>query len=193
VFEAYDFTDPGVGTYKLVPDSSFYVVDEQGEIGVVHADITEPYTAQVDGPTLAVARADGPSARGLTKRAPYVGCSPARRAIIVRAAAAAEVYARNGKAYLTTQTTSTPRFTTWFGVFAAARRAIVLDHFTKIDSNTFSSFTYDCTCTRPSTFAFVYPATSVVISSLFFLLRDSDTTDLASERSISVMPSGGLI
>jgi len=192
VFEAYNFTDPGVGTYKLVPDSAFYVVDEKDEVGVIHADIAEPYTAQVDGPTLAVARADELSSRGLTKRASYVGCSAARQTVIARAIARAEVYASEAEAYLTTHRTSTPRFTTWFGTFAAARHAIVLSHFTSIDSNNFSSFTYDCTCTRASTFAFVYPAKSVFLP-FYFLLRDSDVAVLASEGFISVVPSGALL
>jgi len=171
VFEAYNFTDPGVGTYNLVPDSGFYFVDEKDEIGVIHADIVKSYSAQVDGPTLAVARADEPADEGLTKRAFYVGCSIPRRSIIGRAAASAEIYARNAKSYLTVRRTATPRFTTWFGRFTPAHRATVLDHFNRIDANTFSSFTYDCTCTRPSTYAFVYANTSVVFSTFRFESR----------------------
>ena len=171
VFEAYNFTDPGVGTYNLVPDSGFYFVDEKDEIGVIHADIVKPYSAQVDGPTLAIARADEPASEGLTKRAFYVGCPAPRRLIISRAAASAEIYARNARIYLAIRRIATPRFTTWFGRFTLAHRATVLDHFNRIDANTFSSFTYDCTCTRPSTYAFVYANTSVVLSTFLFESR----------------------
>ena len=171
VFEAYNFTDSGVGSYNLVPDSGFYFVDEKDEVGVIHADIAKSYTAQVDGPTLAVARADEPASEGLTKRASYVGCPNPRRLILRRAAASAEIYARNAKSYLTIRRGSTPRFTTWFGRFTPAHRATVLDHFNRIDANTFSQFTYDCTCTRPSTYAFVFANTSVVLPTFHFESR----------------------
>jgi len=174
VFEAYNFTDSGVGSYNLVPDSGFYFVDEKDEVGVIHADIAKSYTAQVDGPTLAVARADEPASDGLTKRASYVGCPNPRRLILRRAAASAEIYARNAKSYLTIRRGSTPRFTTWFGRFTPAHRATVLDHFNRIDANTFSQFTYDCTCTRPSTYAFVFANTSVVLSTFHFESRSHD-------------------
>jgi len=156
VFEAYNFTDPGVGSYNFVPDSSFYFVDEKHEIGVVQA-ISNAYTAEVDGPTLAVAHSDEHSSGNLSKRAVFVGCTARMRSTILVAAAYAEVYAANAKAYLTTHTTSTPRFTSWFGTFTPAHRATVLSHFTGIDANIFSTYTYDCTCTLTGYYAYVYP------------------------------------
>jgi len=154
VFEAYNFTDPGVGSYNLVPDSTLYFVDEKQEIGVVQA-VSKAFTTQVDGPTLAVARRDEHSSRDLSKRALFVGCSPERRALINTAALYAESYASNARAYLLNHTTSTPRYVSWFGTFTSVRRATVLAHFTRIDINSFPSFTYDCTCTRPGVYAFV--------------------------------------
>ena len=155
VSEGYNFTASGPGAYDFSPDSKFYVVGEGEKVEIVQAETPKTYTTQVEGPTLAVARRDEHSSGHLSKRATFVSCSSSRQALINTAAASAETYAANAKAYLTANTASTTRFTTWFGSFTAAHRTTVLSHFTKIDSNTFSSFTYDCSCTD-SSYAYVY-------------------------------------
>jgi len=156
VFEAYNFTDSGVGSYNLVPDSSLYFVDEKHEVGVVKV-VARTFTTQVDGPTLAVARADEHSSGSLSKRALFFGCNASRRSVINASVIYATSYASNTRAYLASQTTSTPRFVSWFGTFTLAHRATVLSHFTSIVASPFSTFIYDCTCTRPGVYAFVFP------------------------------------
>ncbi|CDO73189.1 hypothetical protein BN946_scf185007.g244 [Trametes cinnabarina] len=49
------------------------------------------------------------------------------------------------------------RYTTWFGSYTSSHHNTVLSHYTKMNGNNYSSFTYDCTCTDPSTYAYVYP------------------------------------
>ncbi|KIM47618.1 hypothetical protein M413DRAFT_204872 [Hebeloma cylindrosporum] len=154
--EGYNFTSPGAGTYDFEADRTFYIVKDNNEIGVVHADAAEAaYTAEVVG-NLAVARRDE-SSSGLSKRATFVSCTAARQTLINAAAASAETYAANAYAYINSHTTGTTRFNTWFGTLTSARRATVLSHFKAIDGNTFSSFTYDCSCTD-SSYAYVYPS-----------------------------------
>lgn len=60
--------------------------------------------------------------------------------------------------YLTSHTSASTRYTTWFGTYTTARHNTVLDHFTKISGNTFSSYTYDCTCADSGVYAFVDPS-----------------------------------
>jgi len=90
----YNFTSPGVGTYDFEADGTFYIVKDDNEIGVVHANVAEAvYTAEVVG-NLAVARRDE-SSSGLSKRATFVSCSATRQSLINTAAASAETYASN--------------------------------------------------------------------------------------------------
>ena len=60
------------------------------------------------------------------------------------------------KSYLSSHTSSTTRYTTWFGTYSSSRHSTVLSHFSKISGSDFSSFTYDCTCTESDTYAYVY-------------------------------------
>ena len=90
--QGYNFTSPGAGTYDFEADSSFYIVKDNNEIGVVHANAAEAaYTAEVVG-NLAVARRDE-SSSGLSKRATFISCSASRQTLINAAAASAQAYA----------------------------------------------------------------------------------------------------
>ena len=50
--KAYDFTSPGVGSYDLMPHSSFHFVDENDGVGVIHAETPKAHTAEVNGPLI---------------------------------------------------------------------------------------------------------------------------------------------
>ena len=126
-------------------------MDANNEISEFHADV-EPFTTKVSNGKLAIARVQG----GIVKRATFNNCSATQQTALNAAATAAQGYALTAKNYLTSNTVSTTRYATWFGNYTASRHATVLDHFTKISSNNFSTFSYDCTCTN-SSFAYVNP------------------------------------
>lgn len=154
--EGYNFTAPGPGTFDFEGDNTFYVVRENNEIGVVHANQKAAYTAAVVG-NLAVARRDE-SVRGISKRATFVSCSSTQQTQLTTALASAETYASEAYKYLNSISASTTRYATWFGAYTTSRHSTVLSHFSKIDGNDFSTFTFDCSCTD-SAYAYVYPAT----------------------------------
>jgi len=94
VSQSYNFTSPGAGAYDFEADGTFYIVKDNNEIGVIHADATKAaYTAEVVG-NLAVVRR-GESSSGLSKRATFISCSASRQTLINAAAASAETYASN--------------------------------------------------------------------------------------------------
>ncbi|KXN86513.1 Peptidyl-Lys metalloendopeptidase [Leucoagaricus sp. SymC.cos] len=145
----YDFTDAGEGAYSFEANNLFYAVDDSAKVTVLKANV-EAHTARVSG-TLRVARP------AVEKRASYNGCSSSEQSGLVSAASAAQSYAASALSYLTSHTSSTTRYVTWFGTYTSSRHSTVQSHFSSISSNTFSSFTYDCTCTDSGTYAYVYP------------------------------------
>ncbi|KAF4611490.1 hypothetical protein D9613_004137 [Agrocybe pediades] len=152
--EGYNFTTSGAGAYDFEADNTFYIVKDNNEVGVVYAEEPAVLTTSVTG-NLAVARRDEPS---LSKRATFNGCSSSRQTILNTAIASAETYASESYKYLSSLSSGTTRYTTWFGAYTSSRKSTVTSHFQKIDANNFSTFTYDCTCTD-SAYAYVYPST----------------------------------
>jgi peptidyl-Lys metalloendopeptidase len=59
--------------------------------------------------------------------------------------------------YLTSHTSTTDRYTQWFGTYTSARHSTVLSHFTNMVSHPYTDYTYDCSCTESGTYAYVYP------------------------------------
>lgn len=153
--EAYNFTSSGVGAYEFEADNLFYIVNDNKEVSTLWANQAQAYTASVAG-NLAIARSE--PFGGLTKRATFIGCTAARQTLINTAAASAQTYAAGALSYVTSHTTASTRFTTWFGSFTTARRSTILSHFTKISGSSISGFTFDCSCTDTS-YAYVYPGT----------------------------------
>ncbi|KAF5314762.1 hypothetical protein D9611_007174 [Ephemerocybe angulata] len=148
--EAYNLTATGVDTYEVEPRNLFYLVDEQKKVSNIHATVSKTHKAHVSG---RLSRAQ----RAVNKRASYNGCSSSRQTLLVAAASAAQSYAASAQSYLSSHTSSTTRYTTWFGAYTSSRHSTVLSHFTAISGNSYSSFTYDCTCTDSGTYAYVYP------------------------------------
>ncbi|KAH9478705.1 Peptidyl-Lys metalloendopeptidase [Psilocybe cubensis] len=153
--EAYNFTAPGAGAYDIQANNLFYIVKPDNSVSPIYADHASSHRAHISG-KLAVTR---PGAGALSKRASYTGCSSSQQSALVSAASAAQSYAASSLSYLKSHTSATTRYTTWFGTYTAARYSTVLSQYTKINSNTFSSFTFDCTCTDSGTYAYVYPDT----------------------------------
>ncbi|KAI0830740.1 peptidyl-Lys metalloendopeptidase [Trametes gibbosa] len=148
---AYNFTLPGAGKYTVEPVNLFHFVDpETNEAVPIRAD-TETHVAAVKG-KLAVTR----PTPTITKRATYSGCSTSQKSALASAAPAAQSYAANAYSYLSTHTAASPRYTTWFGAYTSSRHSTVLSHFSNLNGNDYTSYTYDCTCTEADTYAFVY-------------------------------------
>lgn len=150
--EAYNLTATGVDTYEIEPANLFQIVESSGEISSLRAKVTKTHHARVGGRLAKVK-----PTTTLERRASYVSCSAARQTALVSAASAAQSYATNARSYLSGISSGTSRYTTWFGTYTSARKSTVQSHFNAISGNTFSSFTYDCTCTDSGTYAYVYP------------------------------------
>ncbi|KAL1951282.1 hypothetical protein VTO73DRAFT_431 [Trametes versicolor] len=149
---AYNFTTSGASTYTVEPSNLFHFVDPTTSEPVeIRAD-AEAHVAAVSG-RLAIARRSQ-----FSKRETYVGCSTSQKSALTTAAPNALTYATNAKSYLTANTAATTRYTTWFGAYTTARHSTVLSHFTNLAGNSYSTFTYDCTCTDSGVYAFVDPS-----------------------------------
>ncbi|KAF9523095.1 peptidyl-Lys metalloendopeptidase [Crepidotus variabilis] len=151
--EAYNFTTSGAGTYDIHPNNLFYLVGDDSSIETVHADTASSHSSKVSG-KLAVSRSSA-----VEKRATYKGCSSSQQSSLVSAASAAQSYAASAYSYANSISTGTTRYVTWFGTYTASRHSTIVSHYQKISGNTFSSNTYDCTCTESGTYAYVYPDT----------------------------------
>jgi len=154
VHEAYNFTTSGAGVYDIHANNLFYVVNEDSTVSPVHADVSDGHSARVSG-TLAIARSEP----ALQKRASFSSCSSSQQSSINTAIPQAQSYAASALSYLNSHTSSTSRYVTWFGTYTASRHTTVTSHFSKISGGSYSSFTYDCSCTDAGTYAYVYPGT----------------------------------
>lgn len=150
VGDAYNFTPSGAGTYSIEASNLFHYVDASGAPVEIRASVNNAIVASVKG-KLAVARP------ALSRRATYRSCSSSRQTDLVSAASQAQTYAGNSLNYLNGISSGTTRYTTWFGTYTAARKSTAQSHFQKISGNSFSSFTYDCSCTDSGTYASVVP------------------------------------
>ena len=147
VGNAYNFTTSGPASYNILTRKSFYIVNPDSTISTLLADV-DSHAAKVSG-KLAVAR------RTLVKRAPYNGCTSSQQSLIDSAVSAAKTYASDTSSYAISHTSSTPRYTTWFGTYTVARHSTVEAHFLNIEGNDFSSYVFDCSCKQADIYAFV--------------------------------------
>ncbi|KAI9242561.1 MAG: zinc peptidase from Grifola Frondosa [Podila humilis] len=90
-------------------------------------------------------------------RATFRGCSADQQDQLNDAATGAQNLAASASSYINSHNSATPRYTTWFGSFTPERHSTVASHYTNIESNSFSSYIYDCTCTDPNETGYVYP------------------------------------
>jgi len=159
----YDFASAGAGTFNIVALDTFTHVDESGNFVSVKAAQSSPVSIALTG-NLAV-QPTVPKPLRFVKRAKFKSCTAAQEKDVNSAVAAAYKYALNAYNYLKSHTSATPRYTTWFGAFAAARHNTVVSHFSKIagtaSNDPFAGFEYDCGCpeaaNRTDIYAYVYP------------------------------------
>ncbi|KAF7331246.1 Peptidyl-Lys metalloendopeptidase [Mycena kentingensis (nom. inval.)] len=173
--KAYNFTLSGESTYDIVASNVFTHVAEDGTLSTIRAEASDAgHTTALSG-ELAIARRT--ASHALEKRIGFQSCSSSRQTALVSAAAAAQTYANNAVSYITGQTTSSPRFTTWFGTFTAARRTTLLSHFTKMANRPYANYIYDCSCTDSDTFAFVFPddPSTIYLCGVFWQVANTGT------------------
>ncbi len=108
----------------------------------------------------------------------YVGCTAAQQAKLINARPNAAGCSANGVAYLAGGTVDT-RYTTWFGAYTSGRYATISSHFTNIlGLLRDGAVIFDCTCTDPSVYAFVYPSDSthaITLCGAFWQAPDTGT------------------
>ncbi len=161
-----------VGTYQVRFDSTLIDVaavtpgldeaagrlDAGASVPLVSADVTLRVSA---GRAIRFAPVDEPSLSGPATTS-FKSCSVTRQNALRAALTGARTMARNAHlALANTAVARRPaarRSKLWFGAYASARYALVQAHFSKISTALANrSYAFDCTCTEPDTFAYVYP------------------------------------
>ena len=61
--------------------------------------------------------------------------------------------------YLQSHTAASPRYTTWFGAYTSSRHSTVLSHYSNLNSNDYTSYTYDCSTCTSTAYAYTYSNT----------------------------------
>jgi peptidyl-Lys metalloendopeptidase len=153
----YSFSTSGSGWYKLKAHDIFYVVDEDNAVTTLHAADNFHHEIHISG-KLESSRFDW---LRLSRHLGFNNCTASQQSSLKAAAASAKTYAANANSYFENNKVGTVRYTTWFGPYAASRRDVVSAHFRAINTNDFGGFTYDCSCSDSSIFAYVYPSTFV--------------------------------
>jgi peptidyl-Lys metalloendopeptidase len=150
----YNFTSSGEGSYHFEARNLFHYVDASTHTPVPIYATAEAHELSITG-ALSAARATG----HLNKRASFVGCTSSQESLLNTAATNAQSYAASAYSYLGSHTSTTPRYSTWFGTYTSTRHTLVTSHFSHLNSGSYAGFTYDCTCTDADTYAYVYPDT----------------------------------
>ena len=133
--------------------NSFIYVDDDRATEELYATIKGIAKIKLSG-DLAVS---GPASN---KRSTFNSCSSHQKKKIIAAATAANRYATKAFTHVQRNSASTRRYKAWFGAYNATNKAIVQSHFEKISGNDFSKYIYDCSCTKPDTYAYVCMYTS---------------------------------
>lgn len=88
----------------------------------------------------------------------FVSCTASRQTDLINARSNASTYAANALSYLNANASGTTRYVTWFGTFSTANYNTVKSHFSAISSAMDTQpVTFDCTCKKKTTYAYVYP------------------------------------
>ncbi|KAJ3506279.1 hypothetical protein NLJ89_g6955 [Agrocybe chaxingu] len=167
---AYDFSASGPGTYSVDISPTFLALDALNQTFSLTASVfssvlslTNTLGHDLQTPVVRSALSSDTTLakkRHFVKRASYIACSPLHRIYIQQAVAAAQKYASEAYSYTSEHhdmATESPRYLTWFGAYDAERYDTVFTHFTNINADDFSSFTYYCDCLDPTAYAYVSP------------------------------------
>jgi peptidyl-Lys metalloendopeptidase len=87
----------------------------------------------------------------------FTGCSASRQSQLLTARENASLYAADSQAYLHAGNPGA-RYITWFGAYTSSRFNLARSHFDNIrGAMDTASVHFDCTCTNPGVYAYVYP------------------------------------
>ena len=109
---AYNFTE--VGNYKVESSDLLFYEDEAGNAQPIHATVTSAHQAKLGGSLLSAKR----RGHALEKRASFTNCSASRKTSINTALTTTMTYLSKAITYLNGHSSSTKRYTTWFGEFS---------------------------------------------------------------------------
>ncbi|KAG7086021.1 hypothetical protein E1B28_003543 [Marasmius oreades] len=169
----YNFTTAGAGTFTFKPSNVFYAVEADKSLTTIEASTEQAAVTELTG-QLASTRLLSPAslggvipaahqAGGLQKRASYKSnCATTRRTTNDQALTAAATLASRSVSHLTANPSGSTTQTTWYGTFASSRYSVTLSAFRTLQTAP-SGWTYDCSCTDTSTYAYVYPSTYGVV------------------------------
>lgn len=151
----YNFTS--TGTYEVEASNLFYYQDGSGDAVPITADVTSVHTADLSGSLVSRVIAKRSMKMGLVKRASFNSCSSSQSSQINTALDTTVTYVANAASYLSSLSSGSTRYTTWFGTYSSSRKSTVYSHYTKIQSSNPKTYTYDCSCTDDS-YAYTYPS-----------------------------------
>ncbi|KAF9463906.1 peptidyl-Lys metalloendopeptidase [Collybia nuda] len=154
--KGYDFGSSGPGKYTFSIVGKFHRVDSSKHAVSIQAT-TRSHQLTLKG-DLSIANHQ-PDMHGL---ATFVNCNATQQSQVNTAITNAKTYVTGSINYLTSHTTGTPRFTTWFGVFQNTRYRAVLSNFNSLISHgdEFTGWQYNCapaTGCDPGDVAYVQP------------------------------------
>ena len=165
-----------------MPLSLFTYVDVHGTPKDLYATVEDVAVVKLTG-NLAVPRVN-------SKRATFNSCSPTAQSQLNTAATSAQTLAFNAYAYAMAISSGTYWYTRWFGAYDSSRLNTVRSHFELIVGHDFSTFTYDCSCTRSDWFTYIGPYIFQLWDCYLVTDRSLDQNPTSLERSGSALASG---
>lgn len=155
----YDFSESG--NYEVYYNtSSAEMYRNNGDAKTTGAMKSATLVLEVEG--RAAPRNSNPlfSVSGPTS---YFSCNAGQQSALSTARTNASTYANESLSYFNAGKAS-DRFVKWFGILDITRWNLVRSHYTNIVSYIdTASINFDCTCTAPSTYAYVYPSDASTI------------------------------
>ncbi|KAG8902137.1 hypothetical protein FRB99_004824 [Tulasnella sp. 403] len=147
----YDFSSIGEGPYEISANAKFLALDGSGDVHPLRAVKTKSHVTRISGKLTPVTR------RALeTGDITYNNCTSSQESLIATAAKSSQDYIDAVNSYLSTLKKGTPRWTTWFGNFTSSSKSTIVSHFSKMSGDPENTM-YDCGCTDPDVYAYVYP------------------------------------
>ncbi|KAG9128081.1 hypothetical protein FRC07_005221 [Ceratobasidium sp. 392] len=176
----YSFQTAGAYEVRLTSNAEYFrIIKDDGTIGYIQAKLYDgAEAAKWAGTNVAetgtyaslkgLASAGIPShllarrweddeSHTLSKRQTFRNCSATQQSSIAEGIKGANAYIAEVNNYLSTSYyLGNKRYRTWFGPYEKKRWNLVKTHFSKL-RNQPARFRYDCSCSEPDTFAYVYP------------------------------------
>jgi len=151
----YDFSASGTYTVRFAASSPQLFSEKSSAPRLSESLSSNSLTLKADGRTSGP-QLDAVSPAAVTGATSFNKCTVTQQNTAISARAQASTYSADALAYLNANKQAA-RYTTWFGVFDAARYATVKTHFSAISSAMDTApVKIDCGCKKPY-YAYVYP------------------------------------